>query len=319
MNHLARVISSPLHFAVVRSNCTRSSGAMHERLLNFLHKRKPQIFWSGGFFRAHLKFMNLLLGSFINVLPKLPLRLFLSVLWGSLMLAGLAQATEIEKLNCFSTTFEPFVIDQDGSVSGIDVDVVTEAGRSIGVDVTFALMPWSRLESALQDGKVDCVAAYFRTPEREEYMHFTGVPLHITAYSFFVNVGDKPAYTSIQEVNGWTIGVNRGFKTTTEFEQAVAEKRITLVELNSTKQGFDMLRLKRLDAVLTNQHVGLYLTKLYHPGAFEALKPSLRATPAYLVFSKKEKLKQLVGRFNESLMELMTDGRYQKIFQGYTR
>jgi polar amino acid transport system substrate-binding protein len=250
---------------------------------------------------------------------KSPLRLCVSMLWSLLVLPGLVQSTEISKLKCFSAAFEPFVIEREGSVSGIDVDVVKEAGRSLGIDVDFELMPWARLENALRDGKVDCVAAYFRTPEREAYMHFTGVPLHITAYSFFVNTGGNYSYKSIQEVNGWTVGVNRGFKTTEEFEQAILEKRIVPVEVNSTKQGFDMLRLKRLDAVLTNQHVGLYLTKQHHPGAFEALKPSMRATPAYLVFAKKEEFKQLVGRFNESLMDLMTDGRYQEIFQSYTR
>lgn len=228
-------------------------------------------------------------------------------------------AEEIRNLKCFSTAFEPFVIDRGGVVGGIDVDIVTEAGRSLGIAVQFELMPWVRLEQALKEGKVDCVAAYFRTPERVPYMHFTGVPLHITAYSFFVNAEDKPAFKSIDEVRGWNVGVNRGFKTTARFEQAVAEKRIEPVELNSTKQGFDMLRLKRLDAVLTNQHVGLYLGKLHHPGAFSPLEPSMRATPAYFVFAKKKKFEALVGRFDEALMRLMTDGTYKKIFDSYTK
>lgn len=222
-------------------------------------------------------------------------------------------------LRCFSTQFEPFVIESEGEIRGIDVEIVREAGKLAGIRVEFALMPWLRLEQSLKRGEVDCVAAYFRTAEREAYMLYTGVPLHITTYSLFVHREDARQSVPVEQIKGWRVGVNRGFKTTETFEKAVSEKRITPYELNNTKQGFDMLRRGRLEAVLTNRHVGQYLTREHHPGAFVALEPSLQATPAYLVFARRPEFEALVGRFDEALMKLMTDGTYQSIFLKYTQ
>jgi len=234
-----------------------------------------------------------------------------------LLLSASAYASQPKKLTCYSTAFEPYVIDNNGKISGIDVDIIQMAGADLGIDIEFDLMPWARLEIQLKAGRVDCVAAYFRTPERDSYMHFTGIPLHVTSYSLFVNA--NKADTDFSTIQDWQVGINRGFKTTIEFERAEAQNRLSSVELNSSKQGFDMLSLKRLDAVLTDIHVGQYLVKNHFPGQFAPIKPSFRSTPAYFVFAKKEKFKALVPKFDGVLMQMMIDGRYKAVFDRYTK
>ena len=222
-----------------------------------------------------------------------------------------------QKLTCFSTAFEPYVIDNNGRISGIDVDIIKMAGADLGIDIEFSLMPWARLEIQLKAGHVDCVAAYFRTPEREAYMHFTGIPLHVTSYSLFVNA--ERSDTDFERIEDWQVGINRGFKTTQEFELAEADGRVSRVDLNSTQQGFVMLNLKRIDAVLTDVHVGQYLVKLNYPGKMSTMKPSFRSTPAYFVFAKKDKFKTLIPKFDGVLMKMMIDGRYKKVFDSYAK
>lgn len=239
---------------------------------------------------------------------------FVACLW--LLSANIHAADLPRQLTCYSTAFEPYVIDRGDEIVGVDVEIVQLVGRELGITVNFRLMPWKRLEHELKKGKVDCVAAYFRTLDREAYMHFTHVPLHITAYTLFVGK-NSPAYAPLEQINQWSIAVNRGFKTTPELELAVKEKRVELVELNSTRQGFEMLQLDRVDAVLTNLHVGRYLTKQHFPGAFQPVKPSLSATPAYFVFARKKELEPLVPLFDEALMNVMIDGRYMEIFERY--
>ena len=220
-------------------------------------------------------------------------------------------------LKCYSTTFEPYVIEKDGVISGIDVDIIKMAGAALGIEIEVALMPWARLELQLKAGLVDCVAAYFRTPEREEYMLYTGVPLHVTSYSMFVSAAGPEASLSVQ--TGWRVGLNKGFKTTTEFDRAVAENQMSIVELKSTKQSFDMLALKRIDAVLTDYHVGRYLVQQHYPGAFTPIAPNYRATPAYFVFAKREPFFSLISKFDNVLMQMMVDGRYKAVFDSYAK
>ena len=100
---------------------------------------------------------------------------------------SMAHAETPDKLLCYSTVFEPYVIYKDGVISGIDVDISKMDGEDLGIDIDFSLMPWARLELELKASRVDCVAAYFRTPERESYMLYTGIPLHVTSYSMFVH------------------------------------------------------------------------------------------------------------------------------------
>jgi len=47
-----------------------------------------------------------------------------------------------KKLTCYSTAFEPYVIDNNGRISGIDVEIIQMAGADLGIDIEFSLMPW---------------------------------------------------------------------------------------------------------------------------------------------------------------------------------
>lgn len=226
-------------------------------------------------------------------------------------------AQTISQLTCYSTVFAPFVIEENGQVKGIDVDAVKEVGKRLGIDITFALKPWKRLENEVETGDSNCVAAYFRTPERLKYMDFTNVPLHITAYTLFTKHKRPTPFRSFEQIKGWTIGINRGFKTTPAFEHALKMNWVTKYEVKNEAQSVKMISLDRLDALLTNYHVGLYNINLLGKTDITPISPSLSSTPAYLVFSKKAKLDWLVPLFDEALFEILQDGTYQKIFDAY--
>ncbi len=227
--------------------------------------------------------------------------------------------TRAESLTCYSTVFAPFVIERNGEVKGVDVDVVKEAGRRIGINIDFKLKPWKRLEQEIKIGKVACLAAYFRTKEREAYLDYTHVPLHITAYTLFAHRKALRTFGSLADLKGWDIGVNRGFKTTPDFKQAVEEGWLKRHDVENEQQSIRMIQLNRLQAMLTNYHVGLYNIK--HAGAtdIEAMLPSIDSTPAYLVFSKKSNKSRLVPLFDEALFNLLKDGTYQTIFDRYLK
>lgn len=224
---------------------------------------------------------------------------------------------EPRALTCYSTVFSPFVIEDNREIKGIDVDVIKEVGRRLHLDISFSLKPWKRLEQDVKDGTVSCVAAYFRTEERMEYMDFTSVPLHITSYTLFTNKVEVEGFKTFKDFKGWTIGVNRGFKTTPEFEAAMINGWITKYDVKSDEQSLKMVSSNRLDAMLTNYHVGLYNIKKFGVSDVRPLLPSIRSTPAYVVFSKKQNLAHLVPKFDEALFSVIQDGTYQRIVDQY--
>ncbi len=230
-----------------------------------------------------------------------------------------ANAQQPSSLRCLSTIFAPYVFEADGEVVGVDVDVVKEVGRRLGIDIEIDLKPWVRLEKEIESGVEQCAFAYFRTPERQAYMDFTSVPLHITSYTLFVLKEREVNYRSLDDIKGFTVGVNQGFKTTPAFADQVERGNIEEFRVEQELQSFQMLNAKRLDAVLTNYFVGAYQVKNLTLNNVMPLFPPLQSTPAYLTFSKKRELAELVPLFDSVLFDILIDGTYQRIFETYTK
>ena len=220
-------------------------------------------------------------------------------------------------LACYSTVYPPYVLDNDGHITGIDVDVVREVGRRLDRKIDIRLEPWNRLERDLREGKRDCVFSYFHTPAREVYARFTGVPMHVTQYTLFYNPEAFPDAHSLKDFFGHTIGVNRGFRTTPEFSAARKAGQIKVIEVNEDAQSLRMLGMGRIDAVLTNDDVGQYLIQALKLQNLRALKPPLSTTPAYLVLGRDPALDTLAEKFNWALFQILKDGTYADIQARY--
>jgi polar amino acid transport system substrate-binding protein len=241
------------------------------------------------------------------------------VVWQLWSLASAEDNPPAKTLTCYSTTFEPYVFEQDGKVVGVDADAVREIGRRLGIHIEIALKPWVRLERDIKLGTEDCAFAYFRTADRLDYMHFTNVPLHITSYTLFVLEENQRTFSSMADISGFVVGINQGFKTTPEFEAAVKQNVVTEYRVREEAMSFQMLNAKRVNAVLTNEYVGAYQIKQLELDGIVPLFPPLSSTPAYLTFAKKDELKPWVEKFDSALFQILTDGTYQAIFDRYTK
>lgn len=237
--------------------------------------------------------------------------MLVSLLW-SLTL----HAQQNRSLTCFSAVYPPYVID-NGELTGIDVDVVREVGKRLGIDITIRLEPWKRLEEALAAGLRDCVFSYFKTEPREKYALYTSVPLHITQYTLFVRTDKKPVPETLQDLFGKTIGVNRGFQTTPAFESARQRDQIRVIEVGKDEQSMRMLALRRVHAVLTNADVGQHVIRTLGLENIAPLMPPLSTTPAYLVLRNTPEFEPLLEQFNWALFEILRDGTYEDIRSRY--
>ncbi|MDX1799929.1 MAG: transporter substrate-binding domain-containing protein [Marinobacter sp.] len=241
----------------------------------------------------------------------------LGMLLGGSIWVGASGMDDDAPLVCYSTVYPPYVLENDGGIAGIDVDVVRELGRRLDREIDIRLEPWNRLERDLRQGKRDCVFSYFHTPAREAYARFTGVPMHVTQYTLFYNPDAFPDAHSLKDFVGRRIGVNRGFRTTPAFSAAREAGQIEVVEVNEDAQSLSMLALGRIDAVLTNYDVGQYLIQSLKLPHLRALKPPLSTTPAYLVLSRDPALDTLAEKFDWALFQILKDGTYADIRARY--
>jgi len=254
-----------------------------------------------------------------------PLRSAQAVFWliATLQLGvdRVAHAQQEAPLTCYSTAFEPFVIQHaDGHTSGIDVDVIAEIAARTGLNIRIGLKPWLRLEQDFREGSaVSCAFAYSRSAERLAYMQFTRVPLHTTEYVLFYRRDRLPEYRGLDSLRGRTIAVNRGFRRPAAFDEALAAGQFKLFEVTQDRQSMQMLERGRIDAVLANLDVGRYLIKQLGLSEQIVAGPALSSMPTFLVFSGDPQYTAYVPRFDQALQEVIADGTYQRIFDRYTR
>ncbi|MDK2125606.1 substrate-binding periplasmic protein [Parachitinimonas caeni] len=225
-----------------------------------------------------------------------------------------------KEITCYSDTFAPYVLSADGKITGIDVDTIDEVGKRIGVKINFKLLPWVRLEEDIKKGagsEVECAYAYGRTPEREAYMDFTTVPLHVTAYTLFARKDANIAYKSLADMKGKSVGLRRGFKAPPEFEEAVKSGQIKVEEIDKDEQNLQKLSSGRIDAILTNQDVGRYTAGQLKISNIMPLSPPVKSTPTFLIFNKAKGHAGLAAEFDKALKAIQADKTYEKLYDKY--
>ena len=111
----------------------------------------------------------------------------------------------------------PFVFfDQDGKLSGIDVALVEEISRRMGVKTEIVNMAFDGLIDSLEIGQVDMIGgAFSKTESRMERIDFTRV--YYSGDAEFIGRADmqKPASVDLSSFRDLKIGVQKG----TSFDQ----------------------------------------------------------------------------------------------------
>ena len=224
----------------------------------------------------------------------------------------------MEKLKCATSgNFSPLNFMQDKRLVGIDVDQFKQATQRLNLAVDLIVLPFTRILIQMEEGALDCMFAAFKTPDREVYMDFSSVPIHVSSLVFFEKEGSNITFNSLEDIKGLTVGLVRGFKTSAEFDDAVDQGLFKVEFVSDIEQNFQKLSFGRLDLVLVNGHVGGNILKRLNLANISPLPNPLIAQPAYLTFSKKSDLSHLVPLFDHELTKAKQDGSYQKIIDRY--
>lgn len=244
---------------------------------------------------------------------------FFLIAWSSLLTTPSIHSESVLTLNCATNEFAPFGFEEAGVVKGIEVEILQEIGKRLNINISVKMLPWKRMLSGMQEGKLDCIFAAFKTEERQGYMDYCNVPIHVSSLVFYVHQDNPIPFNKLEDLKGHSVGLVRGFKTSPGFDEAVKKKWFTIKEANDFEQIFRILNTKRFDTVLVNRHVGDYVLKKLGLPNIVALPTPLTTTSAYITFSKKKNLAFLIPKFDPVLFEILADGTYRKIFEKYTK
>jgi len=177
----------------------------------------------------------------------------------ALLFVGHAQADENRSLIfAGNEDFPPLTYLENGTPTGMMIDVVHALEHRMGRPVDIRLMPWSRAVTLTQQDKIDAIGPMIISEERKKNFDFS-IPINIPSFEsqtvIFVRV-DQLGISSLADLHGKRVGVTAGSRAAFILEtepniQAVTSQR-TLVE------DFQLLKAGKLDAILTDSWVGSF-------------------------------------------------------------
>ncbi len=249
---------------------------------------------------------------------------FSLLIFGVFIGSFIVQHVGAQQVLNFSTLddFRPFTWQENNHSRGIDVDIIKEMCQRMDVKCNIKFYPWKRVLKYTEIGKSDGGFSAFKNSTREKFAYFLEYPIHFSTYSVFVKKGHEFPFKKIVDLNGKTIGINRGFKLNKEFDDAVDTKKIQIEEVNNMEQNIKKLMVDRIQGVAANYHETLLLLKKMRLSDKIVALPNPIVPPkgAYLMISKDAEItdkKQLIEKMNQILKVMYEDGTINQINNKY--
>ncbi len=210
--------------------------------------------------------------------------------------------------------WEPY-IGKNLKGQGFVSELVKEAFRLSGHSVKLSFLPWARVVHMAGNGEYDGYVPEYYDQKLEEKFYFSD-PFPGGPLVFFKRKEESINYTTLQDLKPYTIGVVRGYVNTVEFDKA------TFIKKEPAKNDLQNLRKlinKRIDMVIADKYVGLYLLRTYlseYLNDIDYIAPPLEIKKLHLCVTKKTPNARLIlADFNKGLSLMQHSGFVKKLLK----
>lgn len=196
-------------------------------------------------------------------------------------------------------------------------EILSEAFRRAGYGVKILNMPWARCLTEARNGGIDGIYGATPTPERESELLFTDEALWAEIQSAFARADDPTDYqpnpAGLADVR---VGLMNASATGSEFDKAVAEKRLRHVDYAIN---FDSLLLmltgQRVEVAIADRRSVIGVAKQHGMlDKIRELQPPVLEDPVYIAFTRTRDLSAVSREVGAALREMKQDGSYAELF-----
>lgn len=237
------------------------------------------------------------------------LRNAFGVLAAIIMCATLPAPSLGEDLRFVNEHWPPYIIvSSEDKMEGIDVDILQHLADRLSLNLTTKICPWVRCLKAIEDGHADIISAALKRPDREQYMRYIEPPyIERSVKLFYLRKGDGGRIQSFADLKNLTIGVLRG---SAYFPQFDNDHSIRKVDVKTTERLLEMLRLKRVDAVIGTELVTDHIiSSMAYEGLFDKSSYRIESQePFYMAISRKSPHMKRIDEFDRAMQALVDEG-----------
>lgn len=209
-----------------------------------------------------------------------------------------------------SGLYPPFNYSDNDKLVGFDIEIGTALAEEMGMNPDPVTNPWQTIIAALNSDKFDAIIGSMAiTDERLEEVNFTE-PYYESGAQVFV-AEDNNDVTSIDDLNGAKIGV----VVSSTFEENAKEYTDEVITYDSDVTALQDLLVKgRLDAVITDQLVGMYAINENNLAIKQVDEPIYLDQMGIAIKKEDE---ELLDKVNEALQTIKENGTYAEISEKY--
>ncbi|RON51814.1 substrate-binding periplasmic protein [Pseudomonas frederiksbergensis] len=227
------------------------------------------------------------------------------------------------RVGTFSIPPEAWIDINTGEWKGIDADYTKALAASLGVEVDPILLNHASLVPAVESGRVDVIAALYKTPERAAVAAYNAEPFW---YGMDVLITSKKndGIKKFPDMKGMVLGVTRG--SAQETEATELQKRFGIGDIKKYDAADPMLldlKAGRINAALWWGYSFDYAAKQnpdYDFKVVEYIPPEYLGSdtlPAnYYVFAKNGS-ESLIKAFDQQIRTMRENGEAKKILDSY--
>jgi len=200
---------------------------------------------------------------------------------------------------------------------GFTSEIISAAFKRAGYTVKIEFLPWARVLQEVETGKYDAgYPAYYSDERAQKYLLSDAFANGITG--FYKRKADTIAYTSLQDLKPYRIGVIMGYVNSPEFDAATYLQKEEAID---EATNLNKLLAKRIDLTVLDKFTAQYVISTSLPAgkdALEFLEPPLLVQPLHVMVSRQTQgAEQKLRDFNEGLKKIRADGTLDQILTKY--
>jgi len=220
----------------------------------------------------------------------------------------------------------PMVIDRNGELSGLALEVTVEGLKRAGYEADIILAPWKRAVYMARHGDADALFFAVFNEKRTLYFHYPETPLFLIDLVLIKRVESNIIIRKNRKgLDKLVLGMGRGFAYGPKVEEFIRQAAFQSVdETSSNAINFSKLIDGRIDLLVADKALARHLMEQpWATGMTDYVRDEkgeiavLDTHKAYLVFSRKRQSEATAKRFSQALDSMKADGTYNAILQKY--
>ena len=213
--------------------------------------------------------------------------------------------------------YAPFSWSENGQGKGSDVEIVNELCLRLNIRCTVIFLPWKRALVETEYGRIDGIIGAFTSLKRNEFAYSVPFPLHYSIVKVFVRNEDAQDYKKVEDLQGKSVGINRGFHLSKQIDDAVESGFFDMQVANNSEANISKLLQGRIEGFLGNYHQTTWLLeKLSLTEKVRDIPAFVKIPiPAHIIISKKSPIKDkidLLLRLDRTLQSIYREPYFKK-------